>query len=99
MTKSKPRVFLSPNARNDFRRLPGNIRRQLISEIDRLERTPRPSNSKRLKVENESREVRRLRTGQWRIIYWMKENRPVIIGIRKRPPYDYEDIQELLKGI
>jgi len=44
--------------------LPGNIRRRLIVEMDRLEKDPRPGNSKRLTIKNEKREIRRLRIDQ-----------------------------------
>jgi mRNA-degrading endonuclease RelE of RelBE toxin-antitoxin system len=96
MPKSKPQAFLTPRAWNDLQHLPGNIRRRIINEIDLLEQNPRPSNSKRLALGNELREVRRLRIGQWRIVYLVEEE-PIIIGIRKRPPYDYEDIKVLVR--
>ncbi|OGO40232.1 MAG: hypothetical protein A2Z03_02425 [Chloroflexi bacterium RBG_16_56_8] len=96
MPKSKPQAELSANAWNDLRRLPGSIRRRITIEINRLEDNPRPSNSKRLSFENEAREVRRVRIEQWRIVYWIREGQPVIVAIRKRPPYNYENIAALL---
>ncbi|MFZ5923065.1 MAG: type II toxin-antitoxin system RelE family toxin [Chloroflexota bacterium] len=98
MPKSKPQAYLRPEAWKDLQRLPGNARRRITEEIDRLEINPRPSNSKRLTLENELREVRRLRVGHWRVVYWLDDGQPVIIGIKKRPPYDYEDVQRLLEG-
>lgn len=97
MPKSKPQAFLKPRAWNDLQHLPGNIRRRIINEIDCLEQNPRPSNSKCLVLGNELREVRRLRIGQWRIVYWINEEEPIIIGIRKRPPYGYKDIEILAR--
>ena len=99
MPKSKPQVALNPNARDDLRRLPGNIRRRLINEIDRLEDDPRPFKSKRLTVKNENCEIRRLRIDHWRIIYWIRDGQPIIFAIRKRPPYNYEDLEEIFKGV
>jgi hypothetical protein len=52
-----------------------------------------------LKIENEVREIRRLRLGKWRIIYAIIEDKPVVLGVRRRPPYDYGDIQSLLKDV
>lgn len=97
--RSKPKTFLSLVAYADFKRLPGNLRRQMTVAIDDLARNSRPSNSKRLTLQNEEREIRRLRLGKWRILYLILQGRAIILGIRKRPPYDYQDIQELLKVI
>jgi mRNA-degrading endonuclease RelE of RelBE toxin-antitoxin system len=97
--KSKPKVLLTERALEDLRRLPGNVRRQMIVHIDGLEKDIRPSNSKPLVVEGESKEIRRLRSGKWRILYLVLNEQPIIIGIRHRPPYDYEDIQRLLEDI
>ncbi len=98
MPKSKPQALLKPSAWGDLRRLPGNIRRRIIREINHLESNPRPPHSKRLKSKNALREIRRLRIDQWRIVYWLNEDQPVIFAIRKRPPYKYEDVEELLMG-
>jgi mRNA-degrading endonuclease RelE of RelBE toxin-antitoxin system len=95
--KSKPKVLLTERAFEDLQRLPGNVRRQIIVHIDGLEKNIRPSNSKPLVIEGEPKEIRRLRSGKWRIIYLVMNERPVIIGIRHRPPYDYEDIKRLLE--
>jgi mRNA-degrading endonuclease RelE of RelBE toxin-antitoxin system len=95
MPKSKPQAALNPRAGSDLRRVPGNTRRRIIVEIDNLEHNPRPSNSKRLSLENDAREIRRLRIGLWRVIYFLQDEQPIIPGIRKRPPYDYDDLDML----
>jgi mRNA-degrading endonuclease RelE of RelBE toxin-antitoxin system len=97
--KSKPKAVLSPGALDEFKRLPGNTRRLLISAIDDLEIDPRPYNSKQLILVEEKREIRRLRIDKWRIIYLVEANLPIIIGIRRRPPYDYSDLERLIKNI
>jgi mRNA interferase RelE/StbE len=97
--KSKPKASLSPDAFDDFKRLPGNIRRLLISAIDGLEIDPRPHNSKQLLLAEETREIRRLRIDKWRIIYLVEAHCPIIIAIRRRPPYDYSDLERLIKNI
>ena len=44
------------------------------------------------------REVRRIRIENWRIIYVVSDDEAVVdvLGVRKRPPYDYADLEKLL---
>jgi mRNA-degrading endonuclease RelE of RelBE toxin-antitoxin system len=97
--KSKPKAMLSPFAFGDLRKLAGNVRRSMIVAIDGLESNPRPSNSKQLTIDDEEREIRRLRLGKWRIIYLVLDDRPIILGIGKRPPYDYSDLSYLIENV
>lgn len=97
MPKSKPRAVLSLNAQADLKRLPGNIRRRMIVALDALEESPRPVHSKQLVIKDESREIRRMRLDKWRVVYLVLEERPVILAIRKRPPYNYEDLKDLIE--
>ena len=99
MPKSKPDAFLYPYAWDDFNRLPGNVRRQITIAINALAKNPRPSASKQLDIPGETMEVRRFSMGHWRIIYTMENEQAMIITIRRRPPYDYEDLENLLKGL
>ena len=43
--------------------------------------------------------IRRLRLDRWRIIYAITEAEETVdvLAVRKRPPYDYGDLQSLLK--
>jgi mRNA-degrading endonuclease RelE of RelBE toxin-antitoxin system len=93
--KSKPNAALAPEAWRELRGLPGNVRRAMVVAIDGLIADPRPANSKQLTAEGISAEIRRLRVGHWRIVYVVLEEQPVILAIRRRPPYDYADIREL----
>jgi mRNA-degrading endonuclease RelE of RelBE toxin-antitoxin system len=88
--------MLSQIALGDIKRLPDNSVRHVIIAINRLESDPRPSDSKQLIIEDEVREIRRLRLGKWRIIYAIINEQPIVLGVRRRPPYDYGDIQRLL---
>jgi mRNA-degrading endonuclease RelE of RelBE toxin-antitoxin system len=97
--KSRPKGYLTTKAYDDLKRLPGNIRRQMILAVDGLEVNLRPANSKHLDIEKDDREVRRLRLGKWRILYLISDETPIIFGFRQRPPYDYQDLQELIKEI
>lgn len=71
----------------------------MIIAIDGLEIHSRPPQSKILEIKDEPREIRRLRLGKWRIIYAIIEEQPIILGVRRRPPYDYQDIQRMLKDV
>ena len=97
--RNKPAVYLLSLAYDDLKRLPGNVRRQMIVAIDGLEINSRPPKSKILEIKDETREIRRLRLGKWRIIYAVIDEQPIILGVRRRPPYDYQDIQRLLEDV
>ncbi|WP_376788420.1 type II toxin-antitoxin system RelE/ParE family toxin [Thermoflexus sp.] len=45
--------------------------------------------------------MRRLRMDRWRIIYAVDERNKIIdvLAVRKRPPYDYGDLAELLESV
>ncbi len=46
-------------------------------------------------------EVRRLRLEQWRVIYIIDEawTEVGVLAVRKRPPYNYEDLAVLLADL
>ena len=56
-------------------------------------------------AENESQkpahELRRIRVDRWRIVYAITESDQAIdvLTVRKRPPYDYGDLERLLSEI
>lgn len=95
--KSKPKAQLSKPAWDELKRLPGNVRRQLTIAIDVLETDPRPPDSKQLVLTEEQIEARRMRLGEWRIVYLVRDDQPLILGIRRRPPYDYSDLKSLIE--
>jgi mRNA interferase RelE/StbE len=66
--------------------------------IGALAADPRVSDSKVLNVPDVEAEVRRLRIKQWRIIYAVTEAEHAVdvLAVRKRPPYDYGDLGELI---
>jgi mRNA interferase RelE/StbE len=97
MPKSKPQAFLYPPAWDDFDRLSGTTRREIIRAVDAIAKSPRLPASKRLTIPNEDTEIRRYRIGHWRIIYAIVDEQPLILAIRRRPPYDYEDLEKLLE--
>ena len=62
---------------------------------------PRPPKSKELDVLDFEHELRRLRLDRWRVIYSITEaDRAVdVLAVRKRPPYDYGDLEELFEEV
>lgn len=102
------RVWLTPHVHNARRRLPGNIRHRIRRLIDRLGEDPYLNASRRLKlpdevpeVVRESWEVRRARLEGWRVVYAVSEKgREVgVLAVARRPPYRYEDLEDLLAAL
>lgn len=95
------RVFVTPTAIKEIKALPGNIRQRIRRAISDLESQPRPSGSKPLDQALTALEARRQRLENWRIIYVVSDVEMTIdvLGIRKRPPYDYADLTQLLNQI
>jgi hypothetical protein len=62
---------------------------------------PRPVDSKELDWPPERFQPRRIKIRNWRIIYAVHDaDRWVwVLAIRKRPPYDYGDLVELLRRL
>ena len=92
-------VYVTPDALHDMKDLPGKVRQRVRRAVSDLASEPRPSPSKPLDVEGVSWEPRRLRIDRWRIIYVISEAEKIVdvLAIRKRPPYDYGDLDSLLK--
>lgn len=96
---SRYTVYVIPSAWPKIKELPGNIRQRVKRSIDSWADNPRPSKSKELDIPDVEFEVRRLRLDQWRIVYAITETDNIVdvLTVRKRPPYDYGDLEELLR--
>ena len=94
-------VYVRPQAWQEGKHLPGNMRQRIKRAIDDLETAPRPSNGKRLQIADSVLELWRLRLDDWRVVYAIAEELQQIqvLTIRQRPPYDYGDLDELLKDL
>jgi len=95
------KVWLQPEVYAKRKNLPAHIRSQIKTIIDNLAQEPRPAKSKKLQLPDEWQslwEVRRLRLDNWRVIYAVNETwlEIGILAIEKRPPYNYNDLAELL---
>jgi mRNA interferase RelE/StbE len=66
-----------------------------------LSDNPRPPQSKRLDLPEVDAEVWRLRLDNWRILYAIDESEQIVdvLAVRKRPPYDYGDLEKLLEDL
>ena len=95
-------VYVTPTALKEIKDLPGHMRQRVKRAIDELEDNPHPAGSKRLEIpETIPVEVWRIRLEKWRIVYMITEIEKIIdvVAVRRRPPYDYGDVQTLLNEI
>lgn len=101
------RVEISERVRKEIRLLlPGNVRQQALRALRALEQDPRPHTSRPLDavkagiVLEAGTELRRIRLASWRIVYLIEEEWRLVsvLAIRKRPPYQYDDLDELVQG-
>ena len=107
-------VYITPTAWDEVQSLPGHMRQRVRRAITELADQPRPADSKALvyPIQEEVRdeedqsqepahELRRVRLDRWRIVYAITESDQTIdiLTVRKRPPYDYGDLERLLSEI
>ena len=95
------RLDVSPTAQDEIKRLPGHVRQRVRRAIKDFAANPRPSHSKRLDFDLPDAEPRRLRLEHWRIIYVVIDDIQLVavVAVRRRPPYDYADLPELLSDV
>jgi mRNA interferase RelE/StbE len=86
-------------------RLPGDVRQRIRRAIDDLAQEARPPTSKGLALPEglDARirtewEARRIKLDDWRIVYAINETwrEIAVLSVRQRPPYDYEDLDDML---
>jgi mRNA interferase RelE/StbE len=98
-------LLIEPTAHQQRKWLPGNVRQRIKRAIDDLAQDPRPPNSQTLDTTDlgvpEQVEIRRIRLDKWRLVYAVNDEEQWVWvwGVRRRPPYDYEDLAELVKLI
>jgi mRNA interferase RelE/StbE len=94
-------VYVIPRAWKDIKDLPGNVRQRVKRAVEALAGNPRPSKSKALDVPDFEHELRRLRLDRWRIVYAVTDTDKAVdvLAVRKRPPYDYGDLGQLLAEV
>jgi mRNA interferase RelE/StbE len=98
-------LLIEPTAHQQRKQVPGHIRQRVKRAIDDLATEPRPHYSKQLDISRldvpKNVELRRIRLDKWRLIYAINEVEKWvwIWGVRKRPPYDYEDLNDLTQSL
>jgi mRNA interferase RelE/StbE len=94
-------VYVVPKAWNQLKRLPGKMRQRVRRAIDELGANPHPPQSKRLAMPETASKLYRLRLDQWRVVYVIDETqrRIYVLTVRKRPPYNYDDLDDLVQVI
>ena len=98
---SRYTVYITPNTFQEIKSLPGNIKQRVRQAIRELADNPRPANSKMLDVPDFESQLWRLRIDNWRIVYAISEVDSIVdvLTVRKRPPYDYEDLQRFIEHL
>lgn len=92
-------LWIEDEVKTEIKRLPGHIRQRIRQAVQSLADDPRPHYSREMRPpEGIGLEVRRLRLERWRVVYIVDEEWSEIgvLAVRKRPPYDYKDLPELL---
>jgi mRNA-degrading endonuclease RelE of RelBE toxin-antitoxin system len=96
------RLWIEPAALDQIAALPGYVRQRIRRAVSDLRTTPRPTYSRTLAIPSdvqlEGLEACRLRIDSWRVLYVIDQEWQsiTVLAIRKRPPYNYEDLSELL---
>jgi mRNA interferase RelE/StbE len=98
---SEYKVYVTPACFKEINSLPGHIRQRIRKAISDLADNPRPSQSKVLNFPDIEVELRRLRLDKWRVLYAIEEADKAVdvFAVRKRPPYDYSDLEQLIEDI
>ncbi len=98
---SRYTVYVIPRAWQEIKNLPGYMRQRVRRAIDAFADNPRPPESKQLNVPDLEPDLYRLRLDRWRGIYAVTEDQGVVdvLAVRKRPPYDYDDLESLIAEI
>jgi len=98
-------LVVESSVHNARKRLPGHVRQQVKRAITSLADDPRPHNSRSLDITGldvpPGVEFRRLRLERWRLGYAVHyaEAWVWVLGIRRRPPYDYEDLPGFVASV
>jgi mRNA interferase RelE/StbE len=95
------RVYVTSEALAEIKDLPGNVRQRIRQAIRALADQPQPVQSKQLQFTLVDRQLFRIRLDNWRIVYAIteSENAVDVLAVRKRPPYDYGDLAQLLEEL
>lgn len=100
-------IEITQPARGEIRYLPGHIRQRVLRELKSLTNDPHPHRSQEMNLEKSGAALppgitlHRIRLDLWRIIYVIESEwqRITVLAVRKRPPYQYEDLEDLIQKL
>lgn len=98
----KYNLYIEPDAHAERKNLPGHARQRIQRSITDLAENPYPPQSRQLDTSEsgmpDTIAIYRIRLDKWRIVYAVNEDEAWVWvwGIRRRPPYDYQDLPEFL---
>jgi len=97
---SQYQVYVLPGTWKEMKSLPGHVRQRVKIAVSGLADDPRPPASKQLDFPGHEQELRRVRLDRWRVVYMVSEaeKKVDVIAVRRRPPYDYGDLGQLLQS-
>lgn len=95
------RIYVPPPVWREIKQLPSNMRLRIKRLVDGLRLESRPYQSKRLDYPDDVFELRRIRIASWRVVYAIDVEWKMIyiLAVRKRPPYDYDDLATLIEQL
>ncbi len=95
---SRSTIYITPDSREEIKRLPGNLRQRVRRAIAALADNPHPEQSRQLQSPEPDYTLWRLRLDRWRVVYLLSEADATVsvLAVRRRPPYDYGDLSGLL---
>lgn len=96
---SARKVYILPSAGKEIDRLPGHVRQRVRRAVLDLRENPEPDSAIQLRHDlGSGREIWRLRLDTWRVVYVLDRewDSVYVLAVRKRPPYQYEDLASLL---
>ena len=96
------KVYIQPDAGKEIDRLPGHIRQRIRRAVVSLREDPEPESAVQLSYDlGPGREIWRLRLDTWRVVYVVDRewSGVYVLAVRKRPPYQYEDLSSLLADL
>jgi mRNA interferase RelE/StbE len=98
---SRYTVYVTPDAWDEIKQLPGNVRQRVRREIGALAENAQPPHSRQLQSPEPEQTLWRLRLDRWRIVYLVTEADATVdvLAVRRRPPYDYGDLPDLLENL
>lgn len=95
-------IWLRPAVHTARSKLPGHVRQRIVRLIDALADEPRPARSRALALPVTPAapdwEPRRVRMDDWRVVYAVNDAMRLVavLDVRRRPPYDYDDLDSLI---